>query len=307
MKSINWLARLAKLRINRAVKPPSPHKPLFMLCVLDLYDEGQLRDGRLLLTSELYLRFQTCWIAVKNRSKQPPIPQFPFHYLSSDGFWRTLDAKGKPSDNIKTTKLCLLDSDFLEFLDKPSNRETSRRVLLQEYFTEKERIILCEALEISLSQINQSQPDELRNNFQEAIQEGRDARFRIRVVHGYLFTCALTGHRLVTASGASLVEAAHIHAFADSRSNDPENGLALSRNAHWLFDKGLWTVETKRKNEFLIRVATEQFDESSPFGHSLKLFDGRPLFFAPETRLRPNFEYFAWHREKRFLGELVAS
>jgi putative restriction endonuclease len=174
--------------------------------------------------------------------------------------------------------------------------------LLQEYFTDKERTVLCEALGISPSLLKPTQADELREDFQEAIEEGRDARFRIRVVHGYLFTCALTGHRLVTAGGASLVEAAHIHAFADSRNNDPENGLALSRNAHWLFDKGLWAIESKQKGEFRIRVANDQFDESSPFGHSLKLFDGRPLFFAPGTRLRPNSEYFAWHLGKRFVG-----
>jgi putative restriction endonuclease len=35
------------------------------------------------------------------------------------------------------------------------------------------------------------------------------------------------------------VDAAHIHQFADSRNNDPRNGLALSKNAHWLFDNGL--------------------------------------------------------------------
>ena len=89
-------------------------------------------------------------------------------------------------------------------------------------------------------------------------------------------------------------------ALADSRNNTPENGLALSRNAHWLFDKGLWTVETPRKDEFIIRVANEQFEEASPFGPSLRLFDGRPLFFAPGTKLRPDADYFTWHREKRF-------
>jgi putative restriction endonuclease len=119
-------------------------------------------------------------------------------------------------------------------------------------------------------------------------------------MHSYRFTRALTGHRLVTASGAFLVEAAHIHAFADSRNNVPESGLALSRNAHWFFDKGLWTVETPRKQEFIIRVAGDQFEETSPFGHSLRMLDGRPLFFAPDTTLRPDPAYFEWHREKRF-------
>jgi putative restriction endonuclease len=297
---MNWLAKLKKMRINRAVSPPSPHKPLFLLCLLDLYDDGQFRDGNLRLTPELHLRFQSCWAAVQHRTKQPPFPQFPFHHLSGDGLWQTYMADGKPSHDDKTTRFCVLDPHFLEFMSEPANRDAARRLLVQEYFTDKEQVVLREALGMPAVDDTASGGGLLREEFAEAREEGRDARFRIRVVHSYLFTCALSGHRLVTASGASLVEAAHIHAFADSRNNAPENGLALSRNAHWLFDKGLWTVETPSKDEFVIRVATERFEEASPFGQSLRFFAGRPLFFAPGTRLRPDPDYFAWHREKRF-------
>src|SRR6266540_2520352 len=34
--------------------------------------------------------------------------------------------------------------------------------------------------------------------------------------------------------------------FADSRNNDPCNGIALCKNAHWLFDQGLWTISVCR-------------------------------------------------------------
>lgn len=54
------------------------------------------------------------------------------------------------------------------------------------------------------------------------------------------------------------------------------------------------------RNEFVIRVANDQFEEASPFGHSLRLFDGRPLFFAAGTKLCPDPDHFAWHRDKRF-------
>ncbi len=35
------------------------------------------------------------------------------------------------------------------------------------------------------------------------------------------------------------VGAAHIHRVADSGNNDPRNGSALCKNAHWMFDVGL--------------------------------------------------------------------
>jgi hypothetical protein len=65
-------------------------------------------------------------------------------------------------------------------------------------------------------------------------------------------------------------------------------------------DKGLWTVETSRKREYIIRVASDQFEESSPFGNNLRTFDGRPLFFESGTALRPDPRHFEWHREKCF-------
>ena len=61
-------------------------------------------------------------------------------------------------------------------------------------------------------------------------------------VVAYKHTCALTGYRMTTLDMGgmeSIVDAAHIHAFSDSRNNDPRNGLALSKNAHWQFDRGL--------------------------------------------------------------------
>ena len=75
------------------------------------------------------------------------------------------------------------------------------------------------------------------------VERGRDARFRIEVVVvAYKHTCALTGYRMTTLDMESIVDAAHIHEFSDSRNNDPRNGLALSKNAHWQFDRGLWSI-----------------------------------------------------------------
>ena len=72
---------------------------------------------------------------------------------------------------------------------------------------------------------------------------GREGRFRIDVViTAYQHTCALTGYRLTTVDMEDIVDAAHIHQFSDSRNNHPSNGLALCKNAHWQFDRGLWSL-----------------------------------------------------------------
>jgi predicted restriction endonuclease len=76
--------------------------------------------------------------------------------------------------------------------------------------------------------------------YEESLE--REARFRLTVVPAYNDTRALTGYRCVTVNAGSIVDAAHIHQFADSRNNHPQNGLALSNNAHWMFDVGLWSL-----------------------------------------------------------------
>ena len=50
-------------------------------------------------------------------------------------------------------------------------------------------------------------------------EQGRQARFRLRVMAAYNYTCALSRYRLTTITGKSVVDAAHIHQFADSRNN----------------------------------------------------------------------------------------
>src|SRR5437764_416486 len=66
---------------------------------------------------------------------------------------------------------------------------------------------------------------------EDAAKQGREARFRLNIVAAYSYTCALTRYRLTTVTGASIVDAAHIHQFSDSRNIDPRNGLALCKNA----------------------------------------------------------------------------
>lgn len=116
------------------------------------------------------------------------------------------------------------------------------------------------------------------------------------MVTQYRFTCALTGYGVHTRKGHSLVEAAHIHKFSNSRNNNPDNGLALSRDAHWMFDEGLWTVSENKR----IVVADQVFTEWGPEVEWLKRRNGEELKFLEGVALRPDPRHLAWHREKVF-------
>jgi predicted restriction endonuclease len=84
------LAKLAKLKVDRATGDPAPHKPLLLLVVLELAEQGILPMTVLPLTPELAFRFFTYWSIVAHRRTQRPDIRLPFHHLQSYGFWSAL-------------------------------------------------------------------------------------------------------------------------------------------------------------------------------------------------------------------------
>jgi hypothetical protein len=92
-----------------------------------------------------------------------------------------------------------------------------------------------------------------------------------------------------------MVQACHIHEHSKSRNNDPGNGLALTTDAHWMFDKGLWTAIPKG-DDFIIHVAIGNYTESTAHGEFLARHHGRALHFDANAKLRPAVEHLDWHR-----------
>ena len=99
-------------------------------------------------------------------------------------------------------------------------------------------------------------------------------------------------HCCLTTDGGAIVDAAHIEPFAESQNDDVENGLALCKNAHWMFDEGLWSV----RGDGRVVLAPQRFTENGPEGLRLQPYAGRLLQFASGVSLRPNADYFARHR-----------
>jgi putative restriction endonuclease len=246
----------------------------------------------------LTYQFLTYWRIVAHRRKTSPDIRLPFHHLSGDQIWEPLDARQQPSVDRKLTRFARFTATtFALFLDA-NFREQVRRILIATYFLPGEQIALAATLGIPEVELGAAALAIATAERESAVQRGRDVKFRLMVVAAYSFTCCLTRHRLTTISRGSMVDAAHIHQFADSRNNDPRNGIALSKNAHWMFDQGLWTIT----DEYRVKVAHAQFAEDYPHGKSLSTFEGEPLLLPADVNLRPDPVYLAWHRKKKFLG-----
>ncbi len=91
----------------------------------------------------------------------------------------------------------------------------------------------------------------------------------------------------------TIVDAAHIHEFRDSRNNDPRNGIALSKNAHWQFDRDLWSLS----DDYRVVVNGEKFMEEGVPGQRLTDFEGRRGFLPSDPKYWPERSYFEWHRK----------
>jgi len=238
-----WLERLLKLRVDRArdKNNPAPHKPLLLLNVIDLAEKRLLKNNTITLSAELAFGFHSFWRIVSHRRRQPPDIRLPFHYLKSDSIWDVLDEDGKPSVDKKLTKFAVMNEDFFQLIHDSKFRKIARKILIARFFQPMEKIALYKLVDIKEPE-DDPELDLLDKKIKQNNRKtGREVHFRISVVSAYNYTCALTGYRLNTLS-SSIIDAAHIHSFASSRNNNPTNGIALSKNAHWLFDQGLWTT-----------------------------------------------------------------
>jgi putative restriction endonuclease len=99
---------------------------------------------------------------------------------------------------------------------------------------------------------------------------------------------------MTTLEMESIVDAAHIHQFHNSRNNDPRNGIALSKNAHWQFDRGLWSLT----DDYRVLVNKEEFMEEGVAGQRLADFEGRRVFLPSDPKYWPERNYLDWHRKQ---------
>ena len=259
------------------------------------------RDGDLLevllLSPELVYQFKLFEHIVAHRRKQKLDIRMPFHHLKSSGVWTPLDKHGEPSMHRSVTTCARIDPDFRAACLDAEFRLRAAAILIEKYFRPEEQIALREIMglpaDVVIPELDSDETPE-----QEARSEGRSARFRLDVVPAYNYTCALTGYRIITVDRGTIVDAAHIAPFRSSKNNDVRNGLSLCKNAHWLFDVGLWSLD----DDYRVIVAGDVFDEDSPNQTPLKQMVGRRILLPRDERYWPLPTNLAAHRRLHQLG-----
>jgi putative restriction endonuclease len=294
-----WLGKLTHLRAGNGkstdgVSGPAPHKPLLLLSILDLAESGKLAGRVILRTPELVLRFRELGTLVADRWPTRLDLRLPFYHLKTQGFWQALTVEMRPAQASDSCMAIELDPVFFALLADRDFRVKARLVLVSRYFNEVEQAALFEFLGVVIGSSARDMSQVLAKALVDGKRKGRSARFQVRVVDDYFHTCALTGYRCFTAAGSSIVDAAHIEGWAATQNDELTNGLALSKNAHWMFDAGLWAVDSSLR----VIVRAHRFSEVGPEAQQLRAYAGRHLHFDPKAKLRPSLESLRRHRER---------
>jgi putative restriction endonuclease len=243
----------------------------------------------------LVLRFRTYSTLFAERWPTRLDFRLPFYHLSSQGFWQAFAADLRLAVGPDDCVLCELDAEFHALLADADFRLKARLVLIAHYFEAVERVAFFEMLGIEGGATGQNTAERIRSAALDAAKrKGRSAKFQVRIVDDYRHTCALTGYRCFTVDGASIVDAAHIEGWAETQNDDLSNGLALSKNAHWMFDAGLWAVN----DDLRVVVHPTRFTEAGPEAQQLRSYAGRHLQFDLKAKLRPSMESLRRHRER---------
>jgi putative restriction endonuclease len=121
----------------------------------------------------------------------------------------------------------------------------------------------------------------------------RDEAFRRQVRVAYDNRCAISGLKLINGGGRPEVQAAHIKPVASASPDSVRNGLALTGTLHWMFDRGLISID----DDYRILQATAIPEDAA----RLIRPDARLLVPADPAH-HPHAAFLRFHREVVFKG-----
>jgi hypothetical protein len=125
-------------------------------------------------------------------------------------------------------------------------------------------------------------------------RQKRDAAFRSIVLANYGYTCAVTGQKFHSPRHVE-ADGAHIIGKEVRGTDDPRNGIALSKSAHWAFDRGIFTIS----DQYEIIVNPKVASASVANFPAMEL-DRRPIQLPADPYYRPHPDALAWHKQERF-------
>ena len=305
--------KFIKLKQGGTPYGKAPHKPVFLLTLLELIGKGLIVNNRVSITPELVATFKENFALLVSVPLKDDFTQ-PFFYLQGDGFWFLKTKLGPLQDNYIRSVHILNDRlDYAYFTDELFNllmnvhaRLALENTLLDHYFSAN-KVEFMRIKGAGRSAVNEWESYLLNEKEGPYIplqpvedEETRFVRgglFKKLVPKVYDFTCAISGMKVIAVDGSSLVEACHIVPISVSGDDKVTNGIALCPNMHTAFDRGMIGV-----NEQLRVIVSPSLADNEASPYNLKQFHGQPIRLPFGVMHYPKIDSFQWHLKEKFIG-----
>lgn len=314
-ESIKWTKAFCEVKRANTPYGLAPHKPIFLLTLLDAFDKGLIRENKILLSPQLLSLFFGNWEILVKSKNIADITQ-PFFHLQSDRlddqqWWFVRTKSGYLKTVIKSfkrlseeTEYATLHPELYFCLTDSKHRKNLRLALLNHFFNmadietinlENDKSRFWRELEKQV--LNESGPPITRVKVQKEQEEYVRSRiFQKAIPEAYNFVCAFSGMSTRSTSGLYLIEACHIKPFKRTLDDSISNGICLCPNMHTAFDKGLISVDEEERI-----IVSKHVVEIVENPYSLKNLEGNKIRKPIKENYRPSPANFEYHRDHIFL------
>ena len=151
-------------RWDESTKNRSPHKPLLLLAICDMYEQGIYSDEFVELNQELIDVFAAYWNAALPHKRRSPMA-LPFYHLKSAPFWSIIPKEGvvMPNSQIRSNRKlqdllagAKVDEELHRSLIDESLRNRVRNTLYEKYFSVEASARMIEFSSLNIESHNYS-------------------------------------------------------------------------------------------------------------------------------------------------------
>lgn len=315
-----YINAFRKLRVDRSHGAPAPHKPILLLTVLQAVRTGQISDNKVFITPELIASFKANWSQLVT-SRHDCRMALPFFHLRSEGFWTLIARQGNDSQLLLASSIssinqldslvdyALLDEALFAVMRTEEGNALLQAVLLQTWFPGRQEdlnslVLEYQSLLMAVSQKILYEPaadyiQEINLLLAQKDEEEiffRGSVFKNEIPRMYNYACCISGLRVASMAGLSMIDACHIRPFSESHDDTITNGIALCPNLHRAFDRGLIALD----NDYRVLVSSAFTENETPYG--IRQFEGKPIALPTKPEHWPLVGNLEWHRERVFRG-----
>jgi len=312
-----YLKAFSRLKRGGTKYGLAPHKPILLLSIIELFDQGLVTDNAIPVNADLVGTFKENWLVLVSTGHQADFTQ-PFYYLQNEKlggipYWYLMPYAGcQINSHIASVttlaKVCAygyFSADLYLILLDPSHRLELKQCLLHTYFPHYIASFDLEKTkhtgyyqEQMLDVLNESEPLYRRiiNHTEEDVFV-RNGLFKKFVPKLYNNQCSFTGMKINSTFNYNFIDACHIVPFSHSHNDKIVNGLALCPNMHRAFDRGLLSIDS----DYSILVS-KHIHEDDNHPYSFQRLAGKEVRLPEKSIHYPDQAALAWHRDNIFKG-----